>query len=158
MTDKQAIKLSINGDAHEVLIDTRHTLLHVLREQLALTGTKCGCNNGVCGSCTIMIDDLPVRACLTLAVTATESEIITIEGLESNGELHPVQKAIVEHQGLQCGFCTPGMVIAAKALLDKNPNPSLDEIRDELGGNLCRCTGYVKIADAILSLTPGGLA
>ncbi len=158
MTDKQAIKLSINGDAHEVLIDTRHTLLQVLREQLALTGTKCGCNNGVCGSCTIMIDDLPVRACLTLAVTATESEIITIEGLESNGELHPVQKAIVEHQGLQCGFCTPGMVIAAKALLDKNPNPSLDEIRDELGGNLCRCTGYVKIADAILSLTPGGLA
>ena len=158
MTDKKAIKLSINGDAHEVLIDTRHTLLQVLREQLALTGTKCGCNNGVCGSCTIMIDDLPVRACLTLAVTATESEIITIEGLESNGELHPVQKAIVEHQGLQCGFCTPGMVIAAKALLDKNPNPSLDEIRDELGGNLCRCTGYVKIADAILSLTPGGLA
>jgi len=158
MTDKKAIKLSINGDAHEVLIDTRHTLLQVLREQLALTGTKCGCNNGVCGSCTIMIDDLPVRACLTLAVTATESEIITIEGLESNGELHPVQKAIVEHQGLQCGFCTPGMVIAAKALLDKNPNPSLDEIRDELGGNLCRCTGYVKIADAILSLTPGGQA
>ena len=158
MTDKKAIKLSINGDAHAVLIDTRHTLLHVLREQLALTGTKCGCNNGVCGSCTIMIDDLSVRACLTLAVTATESEIITIEGLESNGELHPVQKAIVEHQGLQCGFCTPGMVIAAKALLDKNPNPSLDEIRDELGGNLCRCTGYVKIADAILSLTPGGLA
>jgi aerobic-type carbon monoxide dehydrogenase small subunit (CoxS/CutS family) len=155
MTDKQAIKLSINGDAHEVLIDTRHTLLQVLREQLALTGTKCGCNNGVCGSCTIMVDELPVRACLTLAVTATKSEITTIEGLESNGELHPVQKAIVEHQGLQCGFCTPGMVIAAKALLDKNPNPSLDEIRDELGGNLCRCTGYVKIADAVLSLTQG---
>ena len=158
MTNKQAIKLSINGDAHDVLIDPRHTLLHVLREQLALTGTKCGCNNGVCGSCTIIVDDLPVRACLTLAVTACESEIITIEGLESNGELHPVQKAIVEHQGLQCGFCTPGMVIAAKALLDKNPNPSLDEIREELGGNLCRCTGYVKIADAVLSLTQGELA
>ena len=155
MTDKKVVKLSINGDAHELLIDPRQTLLHVLREQLALTGTKCGCNNGVCGSCTILIDDLPMRACLKLAVTATNSEITTIEGLAKGGELHPVQKAIVEYQGLQCGFCTPGMVIAVKALLDKNPNPSLDEIRDELSGNLCRCTGYVKIADAVLSLTQG---
>ena len=155
MTDKQAIKLSINGDAHDVLVDPRHTLLQVLREQLTLTGTKCGCNNGVCGSCTVLIDELPVPACLTLAVAATDREITTIEGLEANGEMHPVQQAFVKHHGLQCGFCTPGMVIAAKALLDKNPNPTLDEIRNELSGNLCRCTGYVKIVDAVLSLTQG---
>ena len=152
MTDKQAVTLSINGDPYEVLVDPRRTLLQVLREQLSLTGTKCGCNNGVCGSCTVLIDGLPVRACLTLAVAATDREITTIEGLETNGELHPVQQAIIEHQGMQCGFCTPGMVIAAKALLDRNPNPTLDEIREELSGNLCRCTGYVKIADAVLSL------
>ena len=155
MTDKQAVTLSINGDPYEVLADPRHTLLQVLREQLSLTGTKCGCNNGVCGSCTILMDDLPVRACLTLAVAATDREITTIEGLATNGNLHPVQQAIIDCQGLQCGFCTPGMVIAVKALLDSNPNPTLDEIREELSGNLCRCTGYVKIADAVLSLAGG---
>ena len=152
MTDKQAVTLSINGDPYEVLADPRNTLLQVLRDQLSLTGTKCGCNNGVCGSCTVLVDELPVRACLTLAVAATDREITTIEGLETNGNLHPVQQAIIDCQGLQCGFCTPGMVIAVKALLDSNPNPTLDEIREELSGNLCRCTGYVKIADAVLSL------
>ena len=155
MTDKQAVTLSINGDPYEVLADPRHTLLQVLREQLSLTGTKCGCNNGVCGSCTVLIDELPVRACLTLAVAATDRQITTIEGLATNGNLHPVQQAIIDCQGLQCGFCTPGMVIAVKALLDSNPNPTLDEIREELSGNLCRCTGYVKIADAVLSLAGG---
>ena len=155
MADKQAVTLSINGDSHDVLVDPRRTLLRVLREQLSLTGTKCGCNYGVCGSCTVLIDDLPMRACLTLAVTATDREITTIEGLETNGELHPVQRAFIEHHGLQCGFCTPGMILAAKALLDKNPNPTPDEIREELSGNLCRCTGYVKITDAVLSLTEG---
>ena len=155
MTDRQAVTLSINGDPYEVLADPRNNLLQVLREQLSLTGTKCGCNNGVCGSCTVLIDDLPVRACLTLAVAAADREITTIEGLETNGNLHPVQQAIIDCQGLQCGFCTPGMVIAAKALLDSNPNPTLNEIREELSGNLCRCTGYVKIADAVLSLAAG---
>ncbi len=155
MTDKQAVTLSINGDPYEVLADTRDTLLQVLREQLSMTGTKCGCNNGVCGSCTVLVDELPVRACLTLAVAATEREITTIEGLETNGNLHPVQQAIIDCQGLQCGFCTPGMVIAVTALLDSNPDPTLDEIRTELSGNLCRCTGYVKIADAVLSLAGG---
>ena len=155
MTNKQAVTLSINGDPFEVLADTRDTLLQVLREQLSLTGTKCGCNNGVCGSCTVLMDGIPMRACLTLAVAATDREITTIEGLETNGELHPVQRALIDYQGLQCGFCTPGMVIAATALLDSNPNPTLDEIREELSGNLCRCTGYVKIADAILSLAGG---
>ncbi len=152
MTDKQAVTLSINGDPYEVLADPRQNLLQVLREQLSLTGTKCACNNGVCGSCTVLADGLPMRACLMLAVAATDREITTIEGLEADGELHPVQQAIIDHQGLQCGFCTPGMVIAAKALLDSNPNPTLNEIREELSGNLCRCTGYVKIADAVLSL------
>ena len=152
MTDKQAVTLSINGDPYEVLADPRRTLLQVLRDQLSLTGTKCACNNGVCGSCTVLADGLPMRACLMLAVAATDREITTIEGLEADGELHPVQQAIIDHQGLQCGFCTPGMVIAAKALLDSNPDPTLDEIREELSGNLCRCTGYVKIADAVLSL------
>jgi carbon-monoxide dehydrogenase small subunit len=152
MTDKQAVTLSINGDQYEILAGPRQTLLQVLREQLSLTGTKCGCNNGVCGSCTVLADGLPMRACLMLAVAATDREITTIEGLEADGELHPVQQAIIDHQGLQCGFCTPGMVIAAKALLDSNPNPTLSEIREELSGNLCRCTGYVKIADAVLSL------
>lgn len=155
MTNKQAVTLFINGDPYEVLADTRDTLLQVLREQLFLTGTKCGCNNGVCGSCTVLMDGMPMRACLTLAVAATDREITTIEGLETNGELHPVQQAIIDYQGLQCGFCTPGMVIAATALLDSNPNPTLDEIREELSGNLCRCTGYVKIADAVLSLAGG---
>ena len=153
MTDKQAVTLSVNGDRYDLLAEPRQTLLQVLREQLSLTGTKCGCNNGVCGSCTVLIDDLPMRACLTLAVAVTDREITTIEGLETDGELHPVQQAFVEYQGMQCGFCTPGMVIAAKALLDRNPNPTLDEIRNELSGNLCRCTGYVKIVDAVLSLT-----
>ena len=153
MTERQSVTLSINGDLHEVTADTRSTLLQVLREDLALTGTKCGCNNGVCGSCTVLVDGEPMRACLVLAVAATEREITTIEGLGKDGELHPVQRAFIEHQGLQCGFCTPGMIISAKALLDRNPNPSPDEIRNELSGNLCRCTGYVKIAEAVLSLT-----
>lgn len=153
MTDKQAVALSINGEAYDVTTDTRRTLLQVLREDLSLTGTKCACNNGVCGSCTVLVDGAPMRACLMLAVAAGDRHITTIEGLEQDGELHPVQQAFIEHQGLQCGFCTPGMIMSTKALLDRNPNPSLDEIRSELSGNLCRCTGYVKIAAAVMSLT-----
>jgi carbon-monoxide dehydrogenase small subunit len=158
MSDKLAITLSINGDDYELLADPRRTLLQVLREQLLLTGTKCGCNNGVCGSCTILIDDLPVRACLVLAVAATDREITTIEGLKQNGDLHPLQQAFVTHHGLQCGFCTPGMLLSAKALLDRNPSPTVDEIRHELSGNLCRCTGYVKIVDAVLAAAEGAQA
>ena len=155
MTERQSVTLFINGDLHEVTTDTRSTLLQVLREDLSLTGTKCGCNNGVCGSCTVLVDGEPMRACLILAVAASERRIITIEGLEQDGSLHPVQQAFIEHQGLQCGFCTPGMIISVKALLDRNPDPTEDEIRSELSGNLCRCTGYVKIAEAILSLAGG---
>ena len=152
MSDKQAIALKVNDTVHEVLVDPRHTLLHVLREQLNLVGTKCGCNHGVCGTCTVLVDDVPVRACLTLAVAGTDRDITTIEGIAKGGELDPIQKAFVEHQALQCGFCTPGMIISAKALLAGNPNPTVDEIRHELGGNICRCTGYVKIIDAVRSL------
>ena len=155
MTEKQTVALSINGDTYDITTDTRRTLLQILREDLSLTGAKCGCNNGVCGSCTVLADGEPMRACLMLAVAASGRCITTIEGLEQDGALHPVQQAFVEHQGLQCGFCTPGMIISAKAMLDRNPNPSLDEIRSELSGNLCRCTGYVKIAEAVLSLTGG---
>jgi carbon-monoxide dehydrogenase small subunit len=155
MTDKQIVKLKINGDTHELLVQPTHTLLQVLREQLHLTGTKCGCNNGVCGSCTIMVDGQAVRACLSLAVASSDKDITTIEGLEEDGKLQGLQKAFVDKQGLQCGFCTPGMIMSAKALLDKTPNPDIDEIREELSGNLCRCTGYVKIAESILSLIEG---
>lgn len=153
--DKQIVKLTINGSDHEVLINPRHTLLHVLREQLKLTGTKCGCNNGVCGSCTVLSDGRPIRSCLSLAVASTSKEITTIEGLAKNGKLHKLQQAFVDNQGLQCGFCTPGMIMSTKALLDKNPKPDLQEIREELSGNLCRCTGYVKIADAVLAIVAG---
>jgi len=157
MSDKSVISLKVNGTVHELLVDPKRTLLEVLREQLDLTGTKCGCNHGVCGSCTVLIDDLPMRACLSLAVAMGDREITTIEGLETEGELHPVQQAFLDHQALQCGFCTPGMIISAKALLEQNPNPTIEEIRHEMGGNICRCTGYVKITDAILSLcrSPG---
>ena len=124
MTDKQTVALSINGEAFDVTTNTRRTLLQVLREDLSLTGTKCGCNNGVCGSCTVLVDGEPMRACLMLAVAASERRITTIEGLEQDGALHPVQQAFIDHQGLQCGFCTPGMIISATALLDRNPNPS----------------------------------
>ena len=151
MTDKQIVSLKINGDTHELLVQPTHTLLQILREQLHLTGTKCGCNNGVCGSCTIMVDGEAVRACLSLAIASSEKEITTIEGLEENGKLDGLQQAFVDKQGLQCGFCTPGMIMSAQALLAKNPNPSIEEIREELSGNLCRCTGYVKIADAVMS-------
>jgi carbon-monoxide dehydrogenase small subunit len=151
MSEKMVVSLAVNGETRELLVDPGHTLLHVLRESLGLTGTKCGCNHGVCGTCTVLLDDAPVRACLTLAVAATDRAITTIEGLERDGELHPLQQAFIDHQGLQCGFCTPGMILSAKALLDRNPDPTVDEIRHELGGNICRCTGYVKIIDSVLA-------
>ena len=152
MSDKQAIELNVNDTNYEVLVDPRRTLLQVLREQLNLVGTKCGCNHGVCGSCTVLVDDVPVRACLTLAVARGDRQITTIEGIANGSELDPIQQAFIDHQALQCGFCTPGMIISTKALLARNPNPSVDDIRHELGGNICRCTGYVKIIDAVRSL------
>ena len=132
------------------------TLLDVLREDLELTGTKYGCGEGECGACSVLLDGDVVNACLVLALECEGSEVVTVEGLTAGGELHPIQKAFVDHGAIQCGFCTPGMIMATHALLQKNPSPSEDEIKRALEGNLCRCTGYRKIIDAVLSLSREG--
>jgi carbon-monoxide dehydrogenase small subunit len=150
---KRVIKLHVNGEEVEVLTETHKTLLEVLREDLGLTGTKRGCDLGTCGACTVLIDGKPFLSCLTLAADAQGKKIMTIEGLSSDGELHPLQKAFVEKGAIQCGFCTPGMILTAKAFLDDQPDPSEGEVKKAISGNLCRCTGYVKIVEAILSVT-----
>lgn len=146
---KQQIRTTVNGTTHELTVESRKTLLSMLREQLHLTGTKEGCGTGDCGACTVLMDGEPVPSCLVLAAEADGREIVTIEGIVQDGKLHPVQEALVELGGIQCGFCTPGMVISAVALLAANPDPTEQEIRDALAGNLCRCTGYGKIIAAI---------
>ncbi len=146
---KKLIELKINGDLHEVAIDPRRTLVEVLREDLDLTGTKESCGDGDCGACTVLMDGKPVNGCLVLALEAQGKDIITIEGLGSGDEMHPIQQAFVEHGAIQCGFCTPGMILSAKSLLDENPKPGIEDIRRAIGGNLCRCTGYSKIVEAI---------
>ena len=125
------------------------TLLQMLREKLALTGTKNGCTAGECGACTVLLNGEPVNSCMVLAVECDGAEVVTVEGLAHDGVLDPIQQAIIDHGGVQCGFCTPGILISARALLDRNPDPSEDEIREALVGNLCRCTGYVRIVDAV---------
>ena len=147
---KQTIELIVNGDHYEVAVDPWRTLAEVLREDLELTGTKIGCNQGDCGACTVLIAGRSVSSCLTLAVEAHQREITTIEGLaKSPEELHPIQESFVEKGAVQCGFCTAGMILSAKHLLDRLPQPSEQEIRQGLSGNLCRCTGYNKIVEAI---------
>ena len=146
---KQDITLRINGESYEVRVKPSETLLEVLRDKLGLTGTKEGCDTGKCGACTVLIDGKAVRSCLTLAIAARDQEITTIEGLAQGEELHPIQQAFVEHGALQCGFCTPGMVMISKAFLEDTPDPTEKEIREALVGNICRCTGYVKIVEAI---------
>lgn len=147
---KMLIACAVNGEEHTVLADSRDTLLELLRERIGLTGTKEGCSNGNCGTCTVLLDGAPVNACLVLAQEATGHNILTIEGLSSKpGTLHPIQQALVDHGGTQCGFCTPGIVLAAKALLDNNPQPTPQAIRHAIAGNICRCTGYDKIVEAI---------
>lgn len=146
---KELINLTINDQAYEVAVAPNQTLLDVLRYQLELTGTKKGCELGDCGSCTVIMDDKPVNSCLVLAMQAVGKDIKTIEGLETEQGLHPVQKAFVEKQGVQCGFCTSGMILSAKSLLDKNAGPTEQEIRKALSGNLCRCTGYQKIIESV---------
>jgi carbon-monoxide dehydrogenase small subunit len=146
---KKEIELTINGSEVRLTVDPRRTLLQVLRDDLELTGTKEGCGTGECGACTVLLDNEPVRSCLLLAVDADGREVTTIEGLSREGEPHPIQLAFVDAGAVQCGFCTPGMVLASKALLDENPAPSEEEIRRALSGNLCRCTGYKKIVDAV---------
>ena len=149
---KKMITLKVNDREYDLVIPVNRTLTQVLRENLMLTGTKLGCSLGDCGSCTVLMDGQPVNSCLVLAVEAEGHEILTIEGLSEEGKLHPIQQAFVDHGSIQCGFCSPGMILSAKALLDKNPTPAKSEIREALSGNLCRCTGYQKIVDAIESV------
>ncbi len=149
---KRLIKLTVNGQEQQVTVEPRQTLLDTLRYDLGLTGTKDGCGDGNCGSCTVLIDGQAVNSCLVFAVEVAGREITTIEGLAQEGELHPLQQAFIDEGAVQCGFCTPGMILAAKALLDSNPQPTEDEIRLAIAGNLCRCTGYDKIVRAILKV------
>ncbi len=144
------VQWTLNGQPCTTLCEPRQTLLEVLRDQLGLTGTKEGCGNGNCGACTVLIDGRPVNSCLVLAVEVEGREVTTVEGLAKGRELHPLQQAFLEHAALQCGICTPGFLVAAKALLDRNPSPTEEEVRYALAGNLCRCTGYDKIVRAVL--------
>jgi aerobic-type carbon monoxide dehydrogenase small subunit (CoxS/CutS family) len=146
---RELIILHVNGERREVAIVPHHTLLEVLREDLGLTGTKHGCELGECGACTVLLDGQPVLSCLMLAQEAGESEITTIEGVESNGKLHPLQETFAELGAAQCGYCTPGILLSGVALLRDNPHPTLEQIKDALSGNLCRCTGYTKIYEAV---------
>jgi carbon-monoxide dehydrogenase small subunit len=149
---KRKIVLNINNDNYEVEIEPSRLLADVIREDIGLTGTKKGCEIGVCGACTVLLDGKAVSSCLMLAVHAVGKKITTIEGLMKNGELHPLQQAFVDYGAFQCGFCTPGVLMASKAMLDENPHPHEHEIREGLSGNLCRCTGYAKMIDAIKSV------
>ncbi len=149
---KGILKLHVNGEEFEVLTEVHRTLLEVLREDLSLTGTKRGCDLGTCGACTVLIDGKPYLSCLTLAADVQGKKITTIEGLSQDGELHSLQKAFVEKGAIQCGFCTPGMILTAKALMDEYPDSSEGEVKKAISGNLCRCTGYVKIVEAIISV------
>lgn len=153
---KQVIELKVNKETYEVLVEHGCTLIEVLREQLGFIGVKEGCSLGACGTCTVLAEGRAVLACLMLAVDAQGKEITTIEGLAKGNELHPLQTAFVEKGAVQCGFCTPGMILSAKALLDENSKPSESEVRRGISGNFCRCTGYVKQVEAILSLTEKG--
>jgi carbon-monoxide dehydrogenase small subunit len=151
MLMKQDIVLNVNGIQHKINIETHRTLVEVLRDTLGLTGTKKSCNEGECGACTVLMDGKPVASCLVLAIAAQGKEITTIEGLSHGEELDPVQEAFVKHTAIQCGFCTPGMVMAAKAFLNEHPKPTPAEVRKAIAGNLCRCTGYQQIVDAIMA-------
>ena len=149
---KKRITLTVNKQARELLVDTRQTLLDVLRYEMGLTGTKEGCGDGNCGSCTVLLDGKAVNSCLVFAVEADGQQIITIEGLSERGTLHPLQQAFIDEGAVQCGFCTPGMILTAKAFLDSNPHPTEAQVRLGIAGNLCRCTGYDKIVRAILKV------
>jgi aerobic-type carbon monoxide dehydrogenase small subunit (CoxS/CutS family) len=150
--DRHEISVSVNGTSYRRSVESRLLLSDFLRHDLLLAGTHVGCEHGVCGACTVLLDGAPIRSCLMLAVQATGHELSTIEGLASDsGELSPVQKAMHEHHGLQCGYCTPGILMTMTAFLKQNPSPSEDEVREALSGNLCRCTGYQHIVDAMMA-------
>jgi carbon-monoxide dehydrogenase small subunit len=149
MATARPVRVRVNGVVHEAQVEPRTTLADFLREQLALTGTHVGCEHGVCGVCTVLVDGQTARSCLMLAVQADGSEVMTVEGLSPDGELHPIQQGFLEEHGLQCGFCTPGFLMSVQELLQENPSPSDAEIRDVLGGQICRCTGYQSILRAV---------
>ena len=149
MTTQQRVQLTVNGVRHEASVDPRTTLADFLRGELALSGTHVGCEHGVCGACTVLLEGRAVRACLMLAVQADGASLMTVEGLEDHGKLHPIQEAFVEEHGLQCGFCTPGFLMTVHELLRNSPDPSDEEIRDALGGQICRCTGYQAILRSV---------
>jgi aerobic carbon-monoxide dehydrogenase small subunit len=148
---KEIANFSVNGRSYEVIVSPNMTLAELLREQIGLTGTKRGCEVGECGSCTVLVEGKPTLSCSTLAIAVRDKKILTIEGLSNGRGLHPLQKAFVDLGAIQCGFCTPGAILMAKALLDENPNPTREEVKEGLGGNLCRCTGYVKMIDAVMA-------
>ena len=144
-----SITIEVNGQSHDLEVDTRWTLLHVLREELGLTGAKRGCDRGECGACTVLLDDMPVNACMTLAATVSGRRVRTVEGLSSPDSLHPVQQAFLDNDGGQCGFCTPGFVMSATALLERNSSPTEEEVRTALAGNICRCNAYGRIIESV---------
>ncbi len=144
------ISMTINGELEQVDVPSNMTMLQMLRDKLAITGTKNGCNAGECGACTVIMDGEPVNSCMVLAVECDGASIVTVEGLSKDGVLDPVQQTIIEHGGVQCGFCTPGILVASRALLDRNPHPAEEDVREALVGNLCRCTGYLRIVDSVM--------
>ena len=149
MTTKRQIRMTINGSSYDALVEPRTTLVDFLRADLGLTGTHVGCEHGVCGACTVLVDGKTVRSCIMLAVQADGATLMTVEGLERDGELHPIQQAFLEGHGLQCGFCTPGFLMTIYELLQHNPDPDDEEIMDALGGQICRCTGYQAILASV---------
>jgi carbon-monoxide dehydrogenase small subunit len=148
---KKELRLDVNGEKFDLLIEPKMTLLEVLRNELKLSGTKRGCNSGTCGACTVLLDGKAVKSCLILALQVQVKKITTIEGLGRGEFLDPVQETFIEYGAIQCGFCTPGMILTSKALLDENPEPTEEQVKLAISGNLCRCTGYVKIIDAVLA-------
>jgi len=163
ITDKSGVKrylisLAVNGDPRTLVVKANLTLTNLLRDELDLTGTKKGCELGDCGSCTVLLDGKPVDSCMVLAVEADGRSVTTIEGVADNGKLDDLQRSFINHGAVQCGYCTPGMILSAKALLTRNPSPSELEVREAIGGNLCRCTGYVHIVEAVLAAAQGRTA
>ena len=146
---KQSLELTVNGQLQTLEVEPQRTLLEVLRDDLGITGTKRGCDDASCGACTVLLNGKAVLSCNILALEANGKEVLTVEGLAKDGQIHPLQKAFIEHGAIQCGFCTPGMLMSAKELLDNNPKPTELEVREALSGNLCRCTGYTKIIEAV---------
>ncbi|HWP28160.1 MAG TPA: (2Fe-2S)-binding protein [Chloroflexota bacterium] len=153
---KRTIEFTVNGDAYRLEVEPHRRLIDVLRDDLGLTGTKEGCSIGVCGACTVQVNGEMISSCLMLAVNANGCDITTIEGLARDGQLHPLQRAFIEYGGFQCGICTPGQIMAAKALLDHNPRPTREEVVEWMTGNLCRCTGYYKIIESIMAVVEQG--